>query len=307
MLTENEFYIQSLRDHLYYLRAIRQFCITVELSFYKNNLSYIERAKTFAQNCEKLIEEAISYTNGIVSKSAIDNEIYVTKYTLACEELTRKLFGIEINTTLTNKELSFQEGLNSKIGDVIEKIETFNSQALSFAKEFSAFCTEIRDKQNSNNLFSFSYSDFFNYLFDEVDTYILDLERIIAKEGYSPIYAVGYEYKFSITLEKTAKFIRDWVDPGNSDIVNLATYYINSFDEIINLYLTASISPDVQEKLAIDTNNLLKDYQDFLKNILDRLIKGELYFITPAVSIDNVYTSVNFYKFILDIEEGDVK
>ncbi len=129
MLTENEFYIQSLRDHLYYLRAIRQFCITIELSFYKNNLSYIEKAKTFAQNCEKLILEAISYTNGVVSKSAIDNEIYVTRYTLACEELTRKLFGIEINTTLTNKELSFQEGLTAKINKGIDPFEWPTSPA----------------------------------------------------------------------------------------------------------------------------------------------------------------------------------
>ena len=73
------------------------------------------------------------------------------------------------------------------------------------------------------------------------------------------------------------------------------------------MYLKASISPEVQENLATNTNNLLIDYQDFLRNILRRLINGDLYFITPPVSIDNIYKSVNFYKFVLDIEDKEVE
>ena len=308
LLTDREFFIQSLRDHLYYLRSIRGFCITIELSFYKNNDAYIEIAENFASKCDELGREAISYTGGFVSQSALENEIYVTKYSLPCELLTEKLFGIEIDTAFTEDELRFQAGTNEKINDtVINNIKKLNEKALTFAQNFKMYCNEIRTKLDNNELFSFSYSDFFSYLFDEVDTYILDLQRIIAMESYSPIYAVGYEYKFANTLQKTARFIRDWVDVSSSDIFNLATYYVNAFGEIIDLYLKASISPEVQETLAINTNNLLIDYQDFLRNILERLIKGEIYFITPPVSIDNIYTSVNFYKFILDIQESEVE
>jgi len=307
LLTDREFFVQSLRDHLYYLRSIRGFCITIELSFYKNNDKYREIAENFANKCDELGREAISYTGGFVSKSALDNEIYVTRYSLPCERLTEKLFGIEIDTAFTEEELRFQAGMNENINKtIIGEIQKLNKKALTFARNFSTFCEEIRGRLDSNNLFSFSYSDFFSYIFDEVDTYILDLERIIRMEGYSPIYAVGYEYKFATTLEKTARFIRDWVDTSKKDVFDLATYYVNAFGEIIDTYLKASISPDVQETLAINTNNLLIDYQDFMRNILRRLIKGEIYFITPPVSIDNIYTSVNFYKFVLDIEESEI-
>lgn len=308
LLTEKEFFVQSLRDHLYYLRSIRNFCITIELSFYKNNGNYIAIAQNFAEKCDELGREAISYTGGFVSQEALKNQIYVTEFTLPCELLTEKLFGINIDTAFTEEELRFQAGLNEKIdNDVINNIKKLNDKAYTFAQNFKMFCNEIREKLDNNELFSFSYSDFFSYLFDEVDTYILDLQRIIAMESYSPIYAVGYEYKFSVTLQKTARFIRDWVDVSHSDIFDLANYYVNSFGEIIDTYLKASISPDVQEELAENTNNLLIDYQDFLRNVLRRLINKELYFITPPVSIDNIYTSVNFYKFILDIEESEVE
>ena len=307
LLTDREFFIQSLRDHLYYLRTIREFCITIELSFYKNNDNYTQVASDFASKCDELGREAISYTGGFVSQNALKNNIYVTEFSLPCEKLTEKLFGVNIDTAFTEKELSFQAGLNEKINsEIISDIQKLNEKALVFARNFSVFCEEIRHKLDSQRLFSFSYSDFFSYIFDEVDTYILDLERITSMEGYSPIYAVGYEYKFANTLQKTASFIRDWVDVKSSDVFDMASYYVNSFGEIINLYLKASISPDVQETLSKNMNNILIDYQDFLQNILSRLIANKLYFITPPVSIDNIYTSVNFYKFILNIQDSEV-
>ena len=307
MLTDKEFFIESLRDHLYYLRTIREFCITIELSFYKNNEKYIKMAQDFANKCDELGKEAISYTAGFVSKEALDSGIYVTEFSLPCEKLTEKLFGIKIDTAFTEEELRLQAGINENINtSIIEGIKRLNQKALVYAKNFSTFCVEIRDKLDTNNLFSFSYSDFFSYIFDEINTYILDLERIIRMEGYSPIYAVGYEYNFVVTLQKTARFIRDWVDVKNEDVFDMANYFVNSFGEIIDKYLKASISPDVQEELSIETKKELTDYQEFLKNILRKLIEGEIYFITPPVSIDNIYTSVNFYKFTLDKEEGEI-
>lgn len=306
MITDREFYIQSLRDHLYYLRTIRGFCITIELSFYKNNEEYISIAEDFSRKSEELSKEAISYTGGLISNEALKNNIYVSEYTLPCEELTEKLFGIFIDTTITKEELNFREGINQNINsELINNIKILNNKALTFAKNFKMFCNDIKEKLDSNKLFSFSYIDFFSYLFDEVDTYTEDLERIIAMESYSPIYATGFAYNFANTLLKTAKFIRDWIDPSNSDVFDLASYYVNAFNEIIDKYLKSDISPDSQEELSKTMKNLLIDYQDFIKNLLERLVNFEIYFITPPVSIDNIYTSVNFYKFIMDLESEE--
>ena len=225
---------------------------------------------------------------------------------MPCEKLTEKLFGISIDTSFTEDELRLQAGINENINkELIEKIKELNKKALTFAKNFSTFCVEIRDKIDSNNLFSFSYGDFFTYIFDEINTYILDLERLTRMEEYSPIYAVGYEYNFAIALQKTARFIRDWVDVKSIDVFDMATYYVNSFGEIIDKYLKASISPDVSEALTGEMNSILTDYQDFLRNILKKLLIREIYFITPPISIDNIYTSVNFYKFTLNLEESE--
>ncbi len=304
MLTENNFYVQSLRDHLYYLRSIKNFCITIELSFYKNNEDYIKLSEDFLNKSTELLKEAFNYTNGIVSRNAIDNQIYVTEFTLPSEKLTEKLFNIKIDKVITEEELKLKEGIRDINSELINNIKKLNEQALIFARNFKDFCNDIRTKLDNNELFSFSYSDFFNYLFDEINTYIEDLERIMSMESYSPIYAASYEYNFATTLEKTARFIRDYVDVSRKDVYDIATYYVNSFGSIIDKYLKASISPNVQENLKVETNKLLLDYQQFLKDLLSQLINKEIYFITPPVSIDNIYSSINFYKFVLDGEDS---
>ena len=308
MLTNEEFYIQSLRDHLYYLRSIREFCLTIELSFYKTNPDYIKKAENYALRCEELGRIAIDYTNGFASREAIEGEIYVTEYTLALEELTERLFDIKIDTVFTKEELDLKIGLNPNItNELIENIKKLNKNALELAEDFANFCRDVSTKMGNNLLFSFSYLDFFNYVFSDVNTYTQDLKRIISMESISPIYATNYEYNFVVTLEMTAKFIRDWVDPTNKNIFNLASYYVNSFSEIINLYLKSSLSPTAQIKISDSTRDILIDYQNFLRDISEKLINGKLYFITPPISIDNIYTSVNFYKFILDLRRKEVE
>ena len=238
----------------------------------KNNEEYFSIAEDFSRKSEELSKEAISYTGGLISNEALKNNIYVSEYTLPCEELTEKLFGIFIDTTITKEELNFREGINQNINsELINNIKILNSKALTFAKNFKIFCNDIKEKLDSNKLFSFSYIDFFSYLFDEVDTYTEDLERIIAMESYSPIYATGFAYNFANTLLKTAKFIRDWIDPSNSDVFDIASYYVNAFNEIIDKYLKSDISPDSQEELSNTMKNLLVDYQDFIKNLLESI------------------------------------
>ena len=63
MLNEREFFIESLRDHLYYLRSIRQFCITIELSFYKNNESDIPNYEFGSQFTSPALKSAENILN----------------------------------------------------------------------------------------------------------------------------------------------------------------------------------------------------------------------------------------------------
>ena len=104
MLTEEEFYKESIDANLYYLRTLRDFCINIALSFYGNN-PYKERSETLAKKSQDLGREIVTLTNGKVPSKGFDYKIFYTEYTLPTEKLTEKLFNINIATDITESQL----------------------------------------------------------------------------------------------------------------------------------------------------------------------------------------------------------
>ena len=80
MLTEEEFYKESIDENLYYLRTLRDFCINIELSFYGDN-PYKDRAATIAKKSQDLGREIVTFTNGKVPNKGVNYQIYYTQYT----------------------------------------------------------------------------------------------------------------------------------------------------------------------------------------------------------------------------------
>lgn len=298
MLNDEQYFLQSITNNLYYLRTIREFCTTIQLSFYKNNQSYIKTAEEFALKCEELGKEILSYVKGNVNELALESNIFVTEYTLPSELLTEKLFGIDLNTSLTEEELEFEGDPVVPLSSIAE-IEALNQKALALAKNFSTFCLEIKEKIENLELFSYAYLDFFDYMYKETELYILELDRIINREAYSPVYVTGYEYYFNSSLMKTAEFIQGWINPSERDVSDNASYFINAFQNLSDEYLKAGISPQVQEDLLNKSIALVEQYQRFLEYVLKGVLDGSFHFTTPPTTIDNIYTSANFYYYNL--------
>ena len=122
MLTEEEFYKESIDTNLYYLRTLRDFCINIELSFYGDN-PYKSRAALLARRSQDLGREIVTLTNGKVPTKGIDYQIYYTEYTLPIERLTEKLFGINLATDITEMELKLIPTDTFDINDEIIKVD----------------------------------------------------------------------------------------------------------------------------------------------------------------------------------------
>ena len=61
------------------------------------NSKYILEADTLKESFEKLLEEVLSLSKGLISKEALESNELVTKYTLDAEKQVEDLFGICIN------------------------------------------------------------------------------------------------------------------------------------------------------------------------------------------------------------------
>ena len=178
MLTEEEFYKESIDANLYYLRTLRDFCINVELSFY-GNTPYKARAESLARRSQDLGREIVTSTNGKVPSKGLSYQIFYTEYTLPIERLTEKLFTLNLGTNITEIKLRLTPTDTFEVNDnLITSMTSFNDRATSIANDFIELSKEITKEMTSNNLFSYSYPTMYNFMIITIELYIGELYRL---------------------------------------------------------------------------------------------------------------------------------
>lgn len=292
---------QSLIDNLFYLRTIRMFALNIQLSFFENNQDLIDIASDFGKKCEELGKVAIDLADGKLDIQLKDVQIFLTPYTLDAELLTEKLFGIDINTDLTETELNLNYGNTNNVDQqYIEKLKELNNNTYLLVNNFYDFCNHILERINNNELFSYSYPLFYQYMILETDLLIKELDRLINKTGTDPILVVRYQYYYLEAIRWITKFIAGLSDPSQSDIINQARMFDQELSQLLNKYNNVVITPDIEIKLNNEALDISSKIQSFLSSIIVKVLNGDAYFIVEPIFLDNLLTDINYFIYLLN-------
>ena len=297
MLDNKDIYEQSLVNHLYFAGSIRSFCSTIGLTFFKNNQDYIDRAVALGYRATDIVNKAILYMNKELATAVLDNDVYITPYTKELDLLTEKLFDINLFIGV-DKDISVLKtrGTVEFNDETMAKIDELNKESMNLINDFKDFCGEIKTKLDSQELFSYLYPDFFSYMYDEISVYGRDIERIMSKKDYTDFYLSEFTYYFNELMRESALYIRGFLDTINQDIFDMASFYVNAFANLTEKYLKKT---DTNENLSLETEKLVINYKKFVTDIIEKLLKAKIYFITPPITLDNFLTNINVYLFIL--------
>lgn len=291
---------QSLLENLYYLRTIREYCADIQASFFENNQEYITTAEDFARRCEELGERVINIADGKINEFALNSEIFVTKYTLECEKETERLFGIDINTTLTERELTLTSGaVENPSQELITEIQNINKDALVITKNFISFCQEIKEKLENSTLFSYAYPSFYGTIIKDTTNYQNELERLIKNEPVDPTSAIDYEILFNEYLRDCITFIRSWTDPIHLSILEDCDELIKNLTLLINLYQNTDLTPYNQQQLSAQSLKVVDLCREFLSRLITQVLESKVYCAVVPITLDNFYTGANFYRYNL--------
>ena len=298
MVTEEEFYKESIDANLYYLRTLRDFCINIELSFYGNN-PYKARAELLARKSQDLGREIVTQTNGKVPSKGVNYEIFYTEYTLPTEKLTEKLFNLNLGTDITEMQPDTFE-VNE---EVISKMTSINERALSIANDFIELAREIRDEMTSNNLFSYSYPTMYNFMIITVELYIGELNRLKERIKKDPIIALDTEYGYNITAFEITSFLRGLIDPNATSYIEVLNNILNEiYPQLLEDYNTLPLSPENQQNLTERSIAVIRRIRLLIRNMLRDLLDAKLYFIIEPLAIDNFYRNINYFLYALDAD-----
>ena len=303
MLTEEEFYKESIDANLYYLRTLRDFCINIELSFYGDNL-YKGRAALLARESQDLGREIVTLTNGKVPSKGLNYQIFYTEYTLPIERLTEKLFNLNLSTNITEMQLKLTPTDTFEVNDeLITALTSFNDRATSIASEFINLAREIRDEMTSNNLFSYSYPTMYNFMIITIELYIGELNRLKERIRKDPIIALDTEYGYNITAYEITSFLRGLIDPNATSYIEVLNNILNEiYPGLLEDYNSLPLSPENQQNLTERSIAVIRRIRLLISNMLRDLLDAKLYFIIEPLAIDNFYRNINYFLYALDAD-----
>lgn len=299
MLSDTLFIQQSLINNLFYLRTIREFCLTIQLSFYENNKSYSEIAEGFRKRYEELEEQTIILAKNRLPQEIISSDSFVTNYTLDCELLTEKLFDVDINTNLTIAAMDLMAGSEKSANqELINQISEVNEDAIELTQNFIEFVRYLLQGMKNTTIFSYSYPLIYTYILEEASLYASDLYRIQNRTGVDPTFVVSYEYWFSNSMKQASQFIMGLSDPDQAAIITNADNYRKIFSEQMKKY-QQNITPDTQKLLNEETIQHVDNFISFLTKIITGILNQELYFIAPPIFFDNLLTESYYFRYLL--------
>ena len=307
MLTEEEFYKESIDENLYYLRTLRDFCINIELSFYGDN-PYKDRAATIAKKSQDLGREIVTFTNGKVPNKGINYQIYYTQYTLETERLTEKLFGINLATDITESQLKLVPTDTFEVNDeTIKTMTSMNARAIDIANEFIILAREIREEMTSNNLFSYSYPTMYNFMIITIELYIGELNRLKEMIRKDPIIALDTEYGYNITAYEITSFLRGLIDPNATQYIEVLNNILNEiYPQLLEDYNSLPLSPENQQNLTERSIAVIRRIRLLITDMLKDLLAAKLYFIIEPLAIDKFYRNINYFLYALNANNFNV-
>lgn len=303
MLNDLTFVQDSLNTNLFFLRTIRQYCLNIQLAFYKNNQVYVQQADDLRKRCEELGSQIVGYTGGYVPIEALEYQLFLTDYTLEIELLTEKLFNVDINTEITRNEMEFQSDTPQEItSEVVEAIYQINKEIKRIIQEFINLATEISSKMRENNLFSYSYISFYQYMISVTNLYMENLERLNNYEQADPVFTISNRYQFNESMYQILQFTRGFLDPEFKNYIVQLDLLIDSYEPLLEDYRNLPLTPANQKALTKRSIEIVSAMKTLFSNLLTDLLAANIYFIVAPITIENFYTDINYFYYTLIVE-----
>lgn len=298
MLDDINFISQSIEVNLTYGLAIRELALNLQLAFLEKDKKIQEITSEYFKAFDELVNETLNIADGNVPQEMINDQIVATNYTLDMYILTEELTGVNMDQELVLKLQKIRAGVPNPTPELIKKVEEINSKAVMLLTNFKKFLEELYNEVINVRIFIFSYGLIIEHLIQRIGLYYFSMERLTNRETFSPTYVTKVQYDFNNLVKQDAKFINAFVDQAETEVMEEARKYEQSFDLLLKNY-EVPLTPDNQKLLSERSAALNASFAEFVKGILDRINNRDIQFIVEPVFIDLILRESNMFKFVL--------
>ena len=185
MLSDKEFVRQSVDLNLFFMRIMKEHMFFIQVAFTPKNQNLSQQSGMLKNMAEKVLAEAVSISDGLVSPQVAKSGELVTDLTIQAERVTQFYTGINFNTRLTEAErgLSGAEEIRITPG-IIQRIEHLNQRAINVVRSIIAFKERLLNDVLECKLFTLNYPLLIDHILREAKLYLSMLTKLQKQKRY---------------------------------------------------------------------------------------------------------------------------
>jgi hypothetical protein len=294
LLSRDEFIRISLETNLFFQRIMKEHMFFIETSLQPVEAANIAEADVLKRSFEQLMAETIPYANGVVSKGTVESNEFVTPYTLRAENVTSKLTGASINTSITKAEEQLVGNGNISNPAWLKKaVKDINVRSLNMLGEVIEFKKKLITLSLECKIFITAYDELLEHITREA-LYYRDILRSLQR-GERPKRTLCDELNFwNNIMGEHAQFIDGLLDPTERELKETAEAFNIRFEALVKECI------ETPDKLIIEkSKEATGEIMGYKKSATEGLLGCTIKSIIPPLLGDHVLREANHYLRIL--------
>lgn len=301
MLSSMDVVRQSLELHLFFLRIMKEHAFFLETAFTQKDTSLIQQASNFQFEFDKLLSEAISLSNGVVSPEVLQSGEVLTLFTLRAEMSSAYFTGVNINTNLTQAKQGLKGNeLKSCSPRLEQRVSRLNNNAISLVTNLINFKTKVLSDVLSCHIFTRNYPSLLKHIIEEAKFYLSLIQKLQkCEEMMSTQQAYAQELFWNHIMSDHAKVIRGLLDPSEEQLIVGAESFVKEYEN-----LTSQLKVVIEKELpaTLITQDIIREteeIQNFKQQATQGILECKIQSTIIPLLADHVLREANHYLRVL--------
>ncbi len=261
----NDIYVvQSLELHLFFGRIMKEHALFLRAGFTPANADFSKQAEIYKNEFGKLLSDAVTLSNGVVSPNVLNSGEVVTEFTALAEKQTEFFTGIAIDKEVTARELRLSSNCNrcgnSSLNETVCEVRKLNERAIQLLNGLICFKENILKNVLRCQMFTMNYPLLIEHIIREAKLYRKYL-NIIEKDGELKCRSmIDVECFWNRIMMEHALFIRGLLDPCETELICSADEAANAFADLLRQCNEAQ--DNTLTESSLEKTVKLRDYKE---------------------------------------------
>ncbi len=230
MVTNRNSVVLSL-DDLFFARMMKEHAIFLEVSFAGMNQHIAKEADRYKVQFEKILNQAVKLSHGVLSKDIIQSAELVTEYTQTAEREVQRFTGISIDRAITAMEEDMQgEEPDAYISPKLaNQVLLLNRSAIRILDGIIDFEENILKELMASSIFSTSYPNFVKHLVHEAQSYRSYIINFDNEEEFSCDDMTQVDLFWDHSVLEHTQYVKAILNSANNELIQSCSTFAASF------------------------------------------------------------------------------